>query len=162
MKKSRICAILLGAVLLTTTAMSAMAGTEPSPFREDTGKLESVANNLESVEKRLDDTLAMPPDPYKPGFMTGSMNKLEEMDKKLGLLYERTNAVLQIPPDPYTPEFVDALEHVFESANGIVDIVDAFLSMPPDPYSPAFLELVGEVGESASLIASLADEYLDI
>jgi hypothetical protein len=75
----------IGIFLLAGFAGTVSAGVEPSPFRSDAGKLEAIINNLESIEKRLEHTLVVPPDDIRPG----TANKLAAMNSELGVVEKR-------------------------------------------------------------------------
>ncbi len=110
MRTIRAMAILAVFVLiLTCTAGMVSAGVEPSPFRSDAGKLQTVVNNFKSMEKRLDDTLAMSPDPYNPS----TVNKLEAMNNELETISKRVDHMLsnsRVDPGQIQGEYIGAHE----------------------------------------------------
>ena len=76
-------------VLLLLGAFSSIvyAGFDPSPFQPEINELNAVVNELNSIEDRLQNTLALPANDV------GLINQLETMTNELTLLTGRVETV---------------------------------------------------------------------
>jgi hypothetical protein len=152
--------------LLIGAAAPAGAGVEPSPFREAVNQLESVENELESVETRLGFALDDAPDPGAPG-IGGVVNRLGAMESSLDRLDARLDDIMDGVPEGqqgYPQEVADGLGGVRDVAWAIASAAWDFLeSQNPGGGDPHHLYLaVQGVGDAAYGIVLSVDGYLRV
>ena len=135
---------------------TAYAGIGTSPG--DAGKLEAVANNLDSINDRINMVLGFPPDPFMPGDI-GQVNQFLAMERELDVLYGRVNAVLGLPPDPCDPSVIAALTDVRDGSQAIVTTVDEAIT---NTMPPILKEALEGVRDRAQSIVDLANENLPV
>lgn len=104
---------------LACFAGSASAGVEPSPFK---GKLEAVINNFQSMEKRLEDSLGMPPDDIRPG----AANKLGAMNNELETIYKRLE-YMHLKKDVDSGEIQGTYIGAHEVGHSFLSFVDEYV-----------------------------------
>jgi hypothetical protein len=129
------------------------AGFEPSPFRDDVGKLGAVSNNLASINDRLNQVLSTSLDP-----LIRRVNQLGAIEGEIVVINGRINAVLfALQPDPPDmPRVIEAWTEVRDNAQAIVDTADAALK---NTYEGEDTALIG-VRNAAEDIVDLANENL--
>jgi hypothetical protein len=131
-KKSLISSVVVGVFLLSGIAVVALAGTEPSPFKPNINQLGAVENVLNSVKNRVEKVLSKPPDygVSRPS-LKGAAKRLEAIVEQLlsvdDKIFSIVEEVMGVDPSPLHPrsEVVPALENVRDSAQSIVDSIDA-------------------------------------
>ena len=154
-------------LILCLSSSVAFAGFDPTPFQPQINKLQEVSNELNSVENRLQNTLASPAND------DGLIDQLESITGKLTLLNGKVQEVqqqLSMLPDPV--DVSDAFRSVQDNTQDIVDIASEFLQVPPDDITPEFIDALEALnGEAASLInlvferqvrISLFDSTIDV
>ena len=163
MKKLIIGSVLIIAVLmLSGLATPVSAGVEPSPFR-DINVLNSMVNELGSVERRTGFILAHPPDPVKPGLI-GDLNRLDAMGDDLERLDNRLGGLIGTHPinsQDLPEDVIAAYGDVKAGAQGIVDDINAYLRDPTggNPSNDFDEALIG-LRSSAQQIITTINTYL--
>jgi hypothetical protein len=147
-------------ILLLLGAFSSIvyAGFDPTPFQPEINSLMAVVNELNSIENRLQNTLALPANEV------GLINQLETMTNELTLLTDRVQAVQErvgSPPNPI--EVCDAFLSVQDNTQDIIDVTNEVLSAPSDPLTPDVLEALELLNlEAISLVNQLLEQYCRI
>jgi hypothetical protein len=152
-KKSLISSVVVGVFLLSGIAVVALAGTEPSPFKPNINQLGAVENVLNSVKNRVEKVLSKPPDygVSRPS-LKGAAKRLEAIVEQLlsvdDKIFSIVEEVMGVDPSPLHPrsEVVPALENVRDSAQSIVDSIDA---LPVAKMPGESIWAVEDVRESA-------------
>jgi hypothetical protein len=160
MKKMKILIpLILGILLLSTLAIPALAGVEPSPFRLDLKKLGNVENKLESYQTKLvrmtnnlpgEDETVKSGDIGKFWHLARDINRQKDKTEKIimGLLPEQ---------DPLPTEIQAALSSIKADANELNSIISPYLelSLPED-----IIIAMTQVSNSALAMVSMIDGYL--
>ena len=137
------------------------AGVEPSPFKEVVNKINSVGNNLESINKRLEhiifehvisksiseDSLSKSP---------GTENKLESMADKLCGCKDKLDKALDRLPDEEKryQEITVALEDIGLKAGSIVHCINKLY------LNPDYIDIAPErVKANAQIIGYAVNKY---
>ena len=162
-------------IALTLTATPALTGLEPSPFTPEINQLYAIDNQLQSIAKRVDDKLSLPPDDQTPGTVNATWameEKLIKLNDLQVLIMQDVLDVLQdptlgMPPDDQLPPVIAALDTLIVSAAGITFAIDEYkadFGIPPDDQTPFIVALNAvftatlNLSETSQLYSAILEE----
>jgi hypothetical protein len=125
MKKNRLIPILLIIICLLPGFSTVKAGFDPSPFRSEERKLNSIGNSLAAFILSSGELAGWHMDPPDhPGYLKGKANQLKAMIHKMGILDNRLSKVLEKIPilesnNREHSELISALENILDKAGSI-------------------------------------------
>lgn len=106
MKGKVLITLMVGLLLLSFVSSPAFSGVEPMPWHTQVNMLNSVMNNFDSINRRLEDVLRPPnPNLMKMPAPEGRMGRLEAVANQLKLVNEKIMQTMSgVPMEPVPPE----------------------------------------------------------
>jgi len=142
--------------LVGSFATVAVAGTEPSPFKD---QADAISMHVKVLGKTVDDKLGSPPDDIMPGEVKRFVVDLHSVAADImglhgfasGIIANPGSEVMGVEPSPF--------RLVKRQLNKILDSIDMFLGSPPDDIAP---EVIGAVGNLQQEVLSIRKTVKEI
>lgn len=144
-------------LLLMSVAAPVSAGVVPSPWQPQINRLEALVNKLDAIAFHLNVIIS---GLWAKGAVTGHVADLNKQARQLETCSTHLwDEFSKEAPPPWLSEaagFVDAVVHVRDAAQRIVDLATIGSTILPDP----FLEALDGVRVAAQDIVDQANNYL--
>jgi len=143
MKAHLMTTVMIGLLLLSFFPIPTFAGVEPSPWHDQVNRLNSVMNDLDSINRRLADALVSSyPSKLKMPSPEGVMGRLEVMANQLLVLNNRIMIALSgVPMKPEPAEIKIPLMDINRDAMETVKIARMGMRYQDQEVSNAFTKV---------------------
>ena len=140
--KTRITILLVALTLMATSAVTVMAGIEPSPFRINSQRLDVVASNIGGLTTMVDAVMGIDPIPMCPAPDSVKAEEIRDLAKQMQRIEDEVIKTLVHPPEPgltendttcYEDPGGELAEKLTIVKDKVIIVINKVLSHPPNP-----------------------------
>jgi hypothetical protein len=125
-------------ILLASSAGTAVAGTEPSPFRVNLARLDYVAMSVSSAPDMIAAVLGVQPEPFCPVPDNVAAKEIGDLAKQMQRNEDKVMQVIEtldLTCDPLDMgAVVERLGNIRTMTVGIIDMINERLGVEPEPF----------------------------
>lgn len=161
--------LIITTVITLSMTTTALAGFEPSPFRDQIIQLRASAAVIHAQDFRVIKRLSVPPEPCVPPDpcqeLNISLRILGNIESRLNTVQDRINSiiveVMGTEPSPFHEDLIGPLQMIIYTSHSIADMINTFIPPLNDSIPADFMDALNSVSELAETMADTAQQAID-